>query len=177
MLTNENNPYLEQEVQSASPIRLRWLLLRRSVELCEFVDTLWQQGKVDKAASWLLRIRDILGELLVGVRDPENPLASQVADFYVFLLQLLTEVEETKFPDRLVVMKDLLMLERDTWGELVTKHDGGAQLQSAQMDTSDLGASQAPAVGTTQPMVAPTPPIAPVSNDDTPLSGGFSLEV
>lgn len=123
MMSNQSdeNPYLQQEILSASPIRLRWMLIRRAEELCGFVQQLWIAGDRLQAAGWLLRIREILGELLDGVSDGSNPVSKQVSDFYVFLLQLITRIEQTNDPQQLKTLEELLHLESETWQQVVQK--------------------------------------------------------
>lgn len=123
MMSNQSdeNPYLQQEILSASPIRLRWMLIRRAEELCGFVQQLWIAGDRLQAAGWLLRIREILGELLDGVSDSSNPVSKQVSDFYVFLLQLVTRIEQTNDPQQLKTLEELLHLESETWQQMVQK--------------------------------------------------------
>ena len=130
----EVNPYLQQEVMTASPIRLRWMLIQRAEELCDLVQLLWNDGETAKGMQWLIRIREILGELLNGVTDSENPLGKSVADFYVFLIQLVTEVEQSHSPERLATLKELLVIEKETWRQVVEKTESeqvspGAPLQ------------------------------------------------
>lgn len=130
----EVNPYLQQEVMTASPIRLRWMLIQRAEELCDLVQLLWNDGETAKGMQWLIRIREILGELLNGVTDAENPLGKSVADFYVFLIQLVTEVEQSHSSERLATLKELLLIEKETWRQVVEKTESeqvspGAPLQ------------------------------------------------
>lgn len=118
-VNDEINPYLEQEVLSASPIRLRWMLIQRAEELCGEVRRLWGLGKQEQAKGWLLRIREILGELLDGVQDQHNPVSQPVSDFYVFLLQLLSEAENHLDSDKMDTLGELLHIENETWQMVV----------------------------------------------------------
>lgn len=148
------NPYLQQEVLSASPLRLRWMLIQRSVDLCGLVDQMWSTGQVDLSKQWLLRIREILGELLHGVQDADNPLSKSLTDFYLYLLQLAFEVEKNQDRERLSVLADLLAIESETWRLVVEK-------------AGNESAPQLPAVA-----LFPT-----VGHSLESLEGGFSLEV
>lgn len=153
----EINPYLQQEVLSASPVRLRWMLIRRAEEVCNLVIQLWNEQLFSHGDQWLLRIREILGELLDGIQDPSNPVSRQVADFYIFLLQLTCEVEESRNTDRLLIMRDLLAIESETWRLLVEKQgreDGAGPRTAGEF----------------------TPPPA-LGAFAASQSGGFSLEV
>ncbi|MCC7337536.1 MAG: flagellar protein FliS [Pirellulaceae bacterium] len=117
----DTNPYLQQEVLSASPARLRWMLIARAAELCGFVDQLWSNGQVALGNQWLLRIREILGELLDGVKDSQNPLSTPICDFYLFLLQVTLEVDKHQDRERLKVLAELLAIEAETWRLVVDK--------------------------------------------------------
>ena len=160
----DNNPYLQQEVLTASPIRLRWMLITRAKELCEGVETLWRDGQIALGDQWSVRIRDILGELLSGVANG-NPASDKVADFYLFLLKMLSEVEQTRDLDRLACLKDLLAYEAETWQLLLQK------------PVSD---DCAPPIPMITPLRTHLP--APISSnygdsDDFASGGSFSLDV
>jgi flagellin-specific chaperone FliS len=160
----DNNPYLQQEVLTASPVRLRWMLITRAKELCEGVETLWRLGQAALGDQWSLRIREILGELLSGVTDG-NPASTQVSDFYLFLLKTLSEVEQSRDLTHLVTLRELLGYEADTWQLLLQKN------------TSEAGEKPTPLaapVRTHQP--------APISSnyrdsDDFSSGSSFSLDV
>ncbi len=150
----DTTPYLQQEVLSASPARLRWMLIARAAELCGFVDQLWSNGQVALGNQWLLRIREILGELLDGVKDSQNPLSTPICDFYLFLLQVTLEVDKHQDRERLKVLAELLAIEAETWRLVVDK---------AARDASS-----------SSPADSLFPSLS--SSLDTSL-GGFSLEV
>lgn len=142
MFANDDdiNPYLKQTVLTASPIRLRWLLINRAEELCELVQLHWKENDVEGGMQWLLRIREILGELLNGVTDSESSLGKTVADFYVYLIQLVTEVEQTQNVDRLGTLKELLDIEKETWRQVLLKTEsaalGGAPIPPVHFEAS-----------------------------------------
>lgn len=120
------NSYLEQEVLSATPIRLRWMLIRRAEELCSEVERLWSAGEFQEANGWLIRIREIIGELLEGVQDNDNPVNKSVSDFYVFLLKLLNKIEKSRELEGLRSLSGLLRIESETWEQVVKKFSGNA---------------------------------------------------
>ncbi|MFO0941864.1 MAG: flagellar export chaperone FliS [Pirellulales bacterium] len=150
------NPYLQQEILSASPARLRQMLIQRAEELCGFVQQLWIADEQLQASGWLLRIREILGELLEGVKDRDNPISKQVTDFYIFLLQLLTRIEQTKDPEQLKTLEELLHMENETWQKVVQKIASESNPGSAQ---------------------TPFFPGSLSAESTTDYAGGFSLEI
>lgn len=123
MLPNEDedNFYLKQEVLNASPLKLRWMLIDKAESLCGQVRQLWNAGEDLQASGWLLRIREILGELLEGVTNRDNPVSQNVADFYVFMLQLVTRIEQTKDTEKLQTLEELLHIENETWRQVIQK--------------------------------------------------------
>lgn len=134
--SDQNNPYLEQEVLSASPLRLRWMLIRRAEELCVEVQRLWLAGDVQQANGWLIRIREIFGELLDGVQDNENPVSKSVSDFYVYLLQLLTQLDVSRDVSKLKTLTELLHVENETWEAVVKQFSGNEQLGAEHRSSS-----------------------------------------
>ncbi len=167
---NDVNPYLAQEVASASPIQLRWMLVKRAEELCGLVEQFWATGDAETGKQWGLRIREILGELLDGIQDRQNPVSQQLSDFYVFLLKLLTRAEDNSDLNELRTLRKLLKIEEETWSLAATKFsadDAEAADISQPSDSLDGNITRADR------------PIAPPTSTDygTELSGGFSLEV
>jgi flagellar secretion chaperone FliS len=130
MRDHEQNPYLEQEVLTASPARLRWLLIQKAAGVCQVVQGLWREQQTELAAQWLIRVRDLLNELLAGVQG-QDPLAKQVADLYVYMLTLLTRAEIGHDPALLGQLQSLLEIELETWSLVQQQLSGGLPAQSA----------------------------------------------
>ena len=90
------------------------MLISQAVELCGVVEGYWKSGAQAAGDQWLLRVRDILGELLAGITSG-NPVSCQVADFYLFLLKLVSQVEQSRDLEKLATFGELLALEAETW--------------------------------------------------------------
>ncbi|MFO1062448.1 MAG: flagellar export chaperone FliS [Pirellulales bacterium] len=138
MLGNDSNQYLEQDVMTASPARLRWLLLQKATSLSKLVRDLWHEERRDSALQWQLRLRDILNELLSGITGKDE-LAKQVSDLYIFMLTLLTKAEVAGEIKPLDDLHNLLEIELETW-DLVQKQLSAAP-RAAAMPTLSYGAS------------------------------------
>ena len=108
------NLYLEQEVLSASPAKLRWLLIDKCVKLAQVTAQLWRASDFAVADQWSLRLREILNELLSGVHGTDA-LAKQVSDLYIFKIKLLTEAEQSRDLVKLSQLQELLETEAETW--------------------------------------------------------------
>jgi flagellin-specific chaperone FliS len=69
-----------------------------------------------------LLLRDLLGELLSGLTHGGGAVAEQMANVYVFLLQHLTRAERTLNPQLLRDIQRVLIIECETWRQVVERH-------------------------------------------------------
>ncbi len=133
----DTDAFLRQEVESASPARLRWLLLQKAHGLSIHVRDLWLQAKSEDAQQWFLLIQDIFTELLEGIIDPKHELAKQQSDLYIFLIQLLVQSGQTHDVNSLESLTEILEIEKDTWEMLVRREVSGSS--SIQQKREDEG--------------------------------------
>ena len=128
--------FLRQEVESASPAKLRWLLLQKAHCLTISIRELWLQNQADEAVQWMILTQDIFTELLEAIVDPKHELAKQQSDLIVFLTRLLIVSGQTQDVHTLESVTEILEIEKDTWEMLVrreytlgasseTRHDEG----------------------------------------------------
>lgn len=113
--------FLRQEIESASPAKLRFLLLQKAHGLSLVVQDLWKQGKHSEADQWVLRIQDIITELLSGVVDPTHELASITSDLYIFMSKLIAAVSIEHDVEALQNVSEILEIELETWAMFVRK--------------------------------------------------------
>ncbi len=126
--------FLQQEVASASPAKLHWLLLRRAHTLTMTIGDLWAKGDLAAAQQWIILVRDILSELLAGIVDPSHPLARQQSDLYVFLSALLATAEQGNDVAALKDLREVLEIEMISWEMLVQRESLGGGVSSASND-------------------------------------------
>jgi len=117
----DSEVFLRQEVESASPAKLRWLLLQKAHGLTEIVCDQWQKGHVFESRQWVIRIQDIFGELLEGIVDPKHELAKQQSDLVIFLMKLIVLADQTQDLQALDSVREILEIEKDTWGMLARR--------------------------------------------------------
>lgn len=117
----DSEAFLRQEVESATPAKLRWLLLQKAHGLTEIVRDQWQNGQVSESRQWVIRIQEIFGELLDGIVDPKHELAKQQSDLIIFLLKLVVLADQTQDLQALNSVREILEIERDTWGMLARR--------------------------------------------------------
>lgn len=136
----DNDAFLRQEVESASPAKLRWLLLQKAHGLSISVRDLWLQGNADEATQWVILIQEILTELLEGVVDPEHELAKQQSDLFIFLLKLLVLSGQSQDVQTLESLTEILQIEKDTWEMLILRQvSGSASIQPIQENSVYAG--------------------------------------
>lgn len=111
--------YLDASIRTASPARLRLMLIERGVEVASRVASLWTADKMKGTNEHSLRLLDILNELLSGVvgseTDAENEVCQQVADLYVFLAKHLIAAEENSDVASIEEIRTVLSVEAETW--------------------------------------------------------------
>lgn len=107
--------FLQQEVLSASPSKLRLLLIEKAYGLSEVVSQLWNGDQPQLGDQWMLRIQEILSELLEGVTDRDHPAATAISDLYIFLIQLAAETAQGRDREGLTTIREILDIERETW--------------------------------------------------------------
>ncbi len=153
--------YLDASIRTASPAKMRLMLLERSVEVARMLAATWRSGESQGANEQSLQLMELISELLSGIaggsNEAENKLCLQVADLYVFLLQHLVLAEQNSDSGAIDEMQIVLEAETETWRSVV------AQELSAKAG----GASNSPAP------VPPMPSGQPSSAQ--PVSGGLNF--
>jgi flagellin-specific chaperone FliS len=136
-MSTEAEMYLQQEVFSSSPARLRWMLIQRAVNLAASIAAAFEApspadrhggavvGSQRTAEEQLLGLREILNELLAGVTARDSGLGRSVADLYVYLIALLTEAEALRDAWGMQQLGEILKIEEETW-LLFCRQEGGA---------------------------------------------------
>jgi flagellar protein FliS len=139
--------YLETTVQSASPARLRLMLIERGIETAARLIISWQDKQLLGSNEHSLRLLDLINELLSGVRggttSTEQELCQRIADLYVFLAKHLIAAEQYSDHQAIAEIKLVLETEAETWRAvcaLQTKTGPHAELQSC-------GTGPSPAMG------------------------------
>jgi flagellin-specific chaperone FliS len=119
--------FLRQEVESASPAKLHWMLLQRAHSLSVMISQQWRNGQFDVAQQWVILVREILAELLEGIVDANHPLASQQSDLYIFLSALLATAEQGHDQAAIDDLREILEIEMTTWEMLVQRETRGGK--------------------------------------------------
>ncbi len=113
--------YLENNVVTASPQRLRLMLIEAAIRHATQAAELWRQGNIDGGLQSLTRAQAIVSELHSSVRSDESELAMQVAAIYVLLYSQLLEAQLETDVQRIEAVINVLHEERETWQQLCEK--------------------------------------------------------
>jgi flagellar secretion chaperone FliS len=111
----QQSSYLESKVLTAPPYRLHLMLIEGAIRAARQADEALRRGDQVSAAPSLLRVIDIVGEMLAGVRGQNADLNKRLTDLYWFLFRLATEAKIHSDAEKLAALMRLLEYERQTW--------------------------------------------------------------
>jgi flagellar protein FliS len=107
--------YLQTQIVTATPQRLRLMLIEETIRRLHAAQAAFAADRRDQAAQALSACREVLAELLAGVQPDQSPVARRVQAIYVFLYSTLVEAQFGPDPGRLPDMLRVLEEERLTW--------------------------------------------------------------
>ncbi|HEX5104731.1 MAG TPA: flagellar export chaperone FliS [Pirellulaceae bacterium] len=119
-MTSPRDTYLETQITTATPQRLRLMLIEAAIREAKRTAEHWRINHNDEALETLIRCRAIVGELIAGVSDAQSPLARRVLGLYGFLFTSLTEAQLTRDAARLDAVVRILEEESQTWRQVCT---------------------------------------------------------
>jgi flagellar protein FliS len=120
-MATQNAQYLESKVLTAPPYRLHLMLIEGAIRFGRQAAEALRRGDQSSAATPLLRVLDIVGEMLVGVRNQGDEVNKRLTELYWFLFRVASEAKIDSDADKLAVLLRLLEYERQTWQMLCDK--------------------------------------------------------
>lgn len=167
MQPSARDVYLETQVLTAPPQKLRLMLIEGAIRFVKQTDELWSAERYDEALESLIRAREIIGELMSSLSPEKSPLARQILPLYVFVFRTLTEAQLEKSRQKLADALRVLDEERETWRQVCEKLAGETDL--APPPVEEITAASITADKTPAPAPAAA---APLSFDSSKLDGG-----
>lgn len=122
MNTRASDAYLETQIHTASPIKLRLLLIEGAIRFLTQANEHAANGKRDLAGEATSRARDILAEILNNVWNAEGYVAKQQKSIYGYLLRLATVMQLRGQFEHATDILRVLAEERETWRQLAEIH-------------------------------------------------------
>ena len=115
---NAGQTYLETQVATATPQRLRLMLIDGALRLAKQTADLWREERPGEAFESLIRCRSFITELISGIREGSSPLADKVLGIYMFLFQEMTYAQQDHDVEKIEGVIRVLEEERVTWQEV-----------------------------------------------------------
>lgn len=107
--------YIASKVLTAPPHKLHLMLIEGAIRFGRRAEAALKQGDSASASAPLMRVLEIVGEMLVGVRESKSDLNQQLAELYLFVFRRVSEAKVNDDVDKLVEALELLEFERETW--------------------------------------------------------------
>lgn len=158
-MTNQRDAYLETEIMTATPQKLRKMLLDGALKFALKSKLHSSRGEDLPAIEALTRCRAIVSELLSAIK-PNDEVAKTVAGIYVFLMRELIEIQQTGNYEKLMGVIGVLEIERETWRQLCEKLPEAPQKPNAGEAPREISASEAARILENHSGHAPIPNMA-----------------
>jgi flagellar protein FliS len=136
MPASPRETYLATEVHTATPSKLRWMLIDGAIRRGEAACQLWQDGNELAATNALVKCHALVGELLGSARNDDSQLAGDVVRLYTYLFRTLTEAIRDHDRQKVGHVLTVLQVERETWQQV------SQNLGSPECDQSVTGAGE-----------------------------------
>jgi flagellar protein FliS len=159
--TKRQDEYFASKVLTAPAHKLHLTLIEGAIRFGRQAEAAMQSGDFAAASEPLLRVIEIVGELLAGVRERQTELNEKIADLYLFLFRTASEAKINDDVAKLSEALRLLEFERETW-QLVCDKYGSESLNAPLNGDSVVHGEQ------------PRLPIAPPLNDNGSMLPGLS---
>jgi flagellar protein FliS len=118
MNLSPSDAYLETQVLTATPQRLRWMLITAALQQLRKAQDAYQAGQTASGDQALAGCRDIVTELIAGINPQYSPLAQRVLGLYVYVYSQLVELRVHRDLAVLEKLRDILSEEEQTWQEV-----------------------------------------------------------
>lgn len=162
---DSHSTYIETQVMTATPQRLRLMLIEGAIRYTRETLKHWQEKKFAEGSETLMRARQIVTELLAAIKAEDSEVARQVVGIYMFLFRELTEAQLQQDKEKLAGVISILEVEQQTWQQVCEQLPEAPEPEEAQMVT-EITASNSEAI----------PPAAIPQNfsfDSNAMGGGF----
>lgn len=136
MTAPQNSQYLETRALTAPSYRLHLMLIEGALRYGRQAEAAMQQGNEEAADGSLMRVLDILGEMLAGVRENKSQVNLQLGNFYLYLFRIVGQAKVNDDVTKLTEALGHLEFERQTW-QLVCDKMGAEPTAAARSAPGD----------------------------------------
>jgi flagellar protein FliS len=117
----KNAQYLESKVLTAPPHRLHLMLIEGAIRFGRQAEQELKAGRPGAAAAPLMRVLDIVGDMLAGIRQTKSEINDKLAAVYWFIFRRVSEATMDSDAAALAEVLKLLEFERETWQKVCEK--------------------------------------------------------
>lgn len=191
MQPSARDAYLETQVLTATPQKLRLMLIEGAIRFVHQTQHYWELGRAEEALESSIRAREIVSELMSSLAPEKSPFASQMLPVYGYIFRTLTEAQLQQSTEKLADALRILGEERETWSQVCEKFvdfeadlEGPVEITAPQTLPEPVAVASAPLSFDSEriaamPIALPTAEFkraAPQSALPQPASQGVSFE-
>jgi flagellar protein FliS len=136
MNLHARDTYLETQIATATPQKLRLIVIEAALRFAQRTAELWRENDDAAALEMLIRCRTAVSELIAGVRATESPLARQVLEIYLFVFRALALAQQERSTARLQEVIAILEEDRLTWQQLCEQLPAAPQADPSRHDAA-----------------------------------------
>ncbi|HWB07716.1 MAG TPA: flagellar export chaperone FliS [Pirellulales bacterium] len=126
-----SDKYFENQIFTATPQRLRLMLIDGALHYARKAAVHWEQGRNYEAGEAIIGCQRIVTELLRGLQSDLAPdLVANVAALYNFVFRSLIEAGLKRDPHKLADATRVLEIDRETWRQVCERL--GSSLETAE---------------------------------------------
>jgi flagellar secretion chaperone FliS len=122
----QHSQYLESKVLTAPPHRLHLMLIEGAIRFGRQAEAELNANNQVGASAPLMRVLDIVGELLAGIRQTKSELNDKLAAVYWYIFRRVSEATVHSDKEALAEVLKLLEFERETWQHVCEKLGTGS---------------------------------------------------
>lgn len=133
-----SDKYFENQVCTATPQRLRLMLIDGALSYARKATQHWEQGRIYEGGEAIVGCQRIVTELLRGLRADLAPeLVANVAAVYNYIFRSLIEAALKRDGGKLADAMRVLEIERETWRQVCEQL--GSPLETAPPPVAQRG--------------------------------------
>jgi flagellar secretion chaperone FliS len=163
MNTKARDAYLEAQILTATPQKLRLMLIDAALRQARTAQAAILEERLEDAYEAGSRCRRVITELISSIRPDNSELVTRVTTLYVYLFQTVTEAQLRRDGNKYDDVIKVLEMEQETWRQVCEKLPEAPRENSAA--PCEITAGSLPAIPST------------ICSVPRPHSeGGFSLD-
>jgi len=124
------NVYLETEINTATPQKLRLMLIEGALRSARQTLVHWKDNRSDDARESCRRCRNMLLELFTTTKTQTSNVAEKTADLYIYLIQAITQADAEGDTSQIDDLIRILEIEQGTWREVCQRFPNTIASQS-----------------------------------------------